>query len=243
MNRGLFIFKYIILSIMITVIALLLFFISKTPKNIFDTVSSNTDIRKIIIDAGHGGKDGGAISVTGSIEKELNLDISLKIGDILELLGYDVIYTRTTDTELKHEDGGTRKMQDLKGRLQIAENNADVPFISIHMNKFPIEKYYGTQVYYSNNNSTSLNLSQAIMKNTIANLQPKNTRKVKMATSNIYLLDKIKSPAVLIECGFLSNQEESGLLDIESYRTKLSIIIANSFDIWYNEVYKNYEQG
>lgn len=192
--------------------------------------------RRLIIDAGHGGKDGGAVSVTGTQEKQLNLDISLTLCDMLHALGYEVIMTRDDDIELTHTDGGTRKMQDLLGRLKIARDNPDAVFVSIHMNKFPIEKYSGLQVYYSQNDEQSLELAQRIQNNVKTYIQQENNRKVKKADSSIFLLHKITSPAVLIECGFLSNNNEASLLDTVEYRTKLSAVIACSITNRYQNI-------
>lgn len=190
--------------------------------------------RRIVIDPGHGGKDGGAVSVTGSYEEQLNLDVSLSLREILHFLGYDVIMTRESDVELTHSDGGTRKMQDLKGRLEIAESHSDAVFVSIHMNKFPESRYSGLQVYYSPNDAHSFNIAKCVQDSVAANLQSDNNRKIKKADSTIFLLHKIKSPAILIECGFLSNQSEAELLDSGEYREKLSSVIAvaisNSFE-------------
>lgn len=192
--------------------------------------------RRLIIDAGHGGKDGGAVSVTGTQEKQLNLDISLTLRDMLHALGYEVIMTRDDDIELTHTDGGTRKMQDLLGRLKIARDNPDAVFVSIHMNKFPIEKYSGLQVYYSQNDEQSLELARDIQNNVKTYIQQENNRKVKKADSSIFLLHKITSPAVLIECGFLSNNNEASLLDTLEYRTKLSAVIACSITNRYQNI-------
>ena len=189
--------------------------------------------RRLIIDAGHGGKDGGAVSVTGTQEKQLNLDISLTLCEMLHALGYEVILTRDNDIELTHTDGGTRKMQDLLGRLKISRDNPDAVFVSIHMNKFPQEKYSGLQVYYSQNDESSFELAQKIQNNVKTYIQQENNRKVKKADSSIFLLHRITSPAILIECGFLSNAVESSLLDTVEYRTKLSAVIACTITNWY----------
>jgi N-acetylmuramoyl-L-alanine amidase len=196
--------------------------------------SNSYDKRTVVLDPGHGGKDGGALSLTGAKEKDLNLELSLILGVVLNILGYDVIFTRQSDVELTHPDGGSRKMQDLKGRLEFLLNYADSPFISIHMNKFPIEKYSGAQIYYTVNNDNALPLAQSISKVITDNIQPSNKRAVKPSTSAIYLLHKAKSPAVLIECGFLSNHEEANLLQDDIYKAKIASAIAYGINIWYN---------
>lgn len=201
-------------------------YINKESKRI---MSSGFEIRQIIIDAGHGGTDGGAISVTGMPEKELNLQTSQTLEAMMTALGFQVIMTRNSDTELTcPESGGSRKMQDLKGRLKIAEANPEIPFVSIHMNKFPQSKYSGLQVYYSPNNTESKVLADAIQESVKSMLQPENNRETKPATSSIYLLYKIKSPAVLIECGFISNQQEAELLENKEYRQSLCLAISSA---------------
>lgn len=231
-GEGVVYYTFISLFIVLSVLLLKLAFNVSTQK--YRQTSTVDNRYAIILDAGHGGKDGGAVSVTGTYEEELNLKITLCLSEILHLNGYNVILTRTTDTELTHESGGSRKMQDLKGRLEISLENPEAPFISIHMNKFPQGKYSGLQVYYSKNNDSSLTLAKQIQDDVRNTLQKDNDRKIKGASSAIYLLDKITAPAVLIECGFLSNTEEAELLDTPEYQAKLASVIAGSITRWYN---------
>ena len=119
-------------------------------------------IRTVLLDAGHGGFDGGAVSVTGTPEKTLNLETTLTLASLLRAQGYRVLLTRENDAELHTDEGGTRKMQDLKGRLLFSQANPGVPFVSIHMNKFPQERYHGLQVYYSRNDASSRALAESI---------------------------------------------------------------------------------
>ncbi len=197
-----------------------------------DASAEGRELRAVILDAGHGGFDGGAVSVTGTAEKALNLDMTLTVSALLKAQGYRVILTRDSDTELTHEGGGSRKMQDLKGRLTVAEENQGIPFLSIHMNKFPQSRYDGLQVYYSKNDPSSQKLAEGIQAAVKAGLQPENDRAVKPATSAIFLLHKITSPAVLVECGFLSNEEEARRLEDPSYRAFLSLLIASAYGGW-----------
>lgn len=226
---------YFILSVLIILCVMLLrsIFAPFCPP-LSELETDSHERRRIIIDAGHGGKDGGAVSVTGSFEKHLNLDISLSMRETLHILGYEVIMTRESDVELIHIDGGTRKMQDLKGRLEIATDNGDAVFVSIHMNKFTASQYSGLQVYYSPNSANSFDIAISVQNSVKELLQPDNDRKIKKADSTIFLLDKITSPAILVECGFLSNEKEAVLLDTPEYRVKLSTVMAtaiiNSFE-------------
>lgn len=184
-----------------------------------------------IIDAGHGGEDAGAIAPDGTLEKDLNLEIAYLVADLLELNGKSVKMTRTEDTLLYDYYGdlkdytGQKKVYDLKNRLKIAEENENPLFVSIHMNKFSIPKYKGLQVYYSKNSKESAVVARAIKESNALYLQPENKREIKMADSSIFVLDRIKAPAVLIECGFLSNVEELSLLKDENYRAKLALTV------------------
>lgn len=193
-----------------------------------DLESGAHEQRGVIIDPGHGGKDGGAVSVTGTAEKELNLSVSETLEAIMTALGYRVIMTRTTDTELSSERGGSRKMQDLLGRLEISERNPGIPFVSIHMNRFGNEKYSGLQVYYSGNGAESKTVADGVQSAVKKLIQPENTRETKRATSAILLLDRIKSPGILIECGFISNRTEADLLERQDYRRKLCLAVASA---------------
>lgn len=179
----------------------------------------------IILDAGHGGMDGGAVSVTGTLEKNLNLQVTLLLSDMLRAAGYQTILTRTSDEMLSTAEGGKRKMQDLQARLHIAEANPDALFVSIHMNIFSQEKYSGLQVYYADAGAGSQQLANTVQNFTKLYLQPSNERLTKPATSSIYLMHKMRSTGILVECGFLSNFAEAECLDSPAYRKKLSFTL------------------
>ncbi len=227
-------FWYALLALLLILTALLLRCAFDRWFNIRETALpvSAPAIRTVLIDAGHGGSDGGAVSVTGTAEKTLNLETALTLASLLRLQGYRVILTRDSDVELRAEGGGTRKMQDLKGRLLLSEANPAVPFISIHMNKFPQERYHGLQVYYSRNNPDSRTLADAVQNAVKTALQPDNNRETKPATSAIFLLDRITAPAVLIECGFLSNREEAVQLEDPDYRLVLCLAVSVAYGRW-----------
>jgi N-acetylmuramoyl-L-alanine amidase len=142
--------------------------------------------------------------------------------------------TRETDTLLYdyYDDldnyTGQKKVYDLKNRLKIAEGEPNSVYVGIHMNKFSQSKYKGTQIYYSQNNDGGRLLASNLDKNIKDYLQPNNNRAIKKADSSIYILKNISSPAILIECGFLSNEEELSLLKTEKYRAELSLVIFKS---------------
>lgn len=196
-----------------------------------ETNTSSSHSKRIVIDAGHGGEDGGAVGVNGALEKDLNLSLSEVLGNILIFSGYEVIQTRTEDKLLYDPNSdyrGQKKVLDLKGRLQIAQNlNPDI-FIGIHMNAFPVQKYSGLSVYYSNNDPDSKLAAEIISADIKNSLQPQNTRQIKAANSSIYILNRITCPAVLVECGFLSNPEECQKLSDYEYRRELSLSFYSS---------------
>ena len=181
----------------------------------------------IILDAGHGGEDPGAVGATGVYEKDLNLSIALEMGRIFEEKGYIVVYTRTDDRLLYGEDEnikGMRKIADLKNRCKVAQRNPDSVFVSIHMNSFGSEKYSGLQVYYKENNENSRALADSIQNKVVSDLQKDNNR-VPKPGKDMYLLENVSNTSVLVECGFLTNKEECKKLSEKEYQKELSFSI------------------
>lgn len=184
---------------------------------------------KVILDAGHGGFDGGAV-VDSVVEKDINLAIALDLRDMLELTGFEVIMTRTEDTALYDIDKerGTvhsRKVSDIHNRFQIIEQNPDAVFVSIHQNKFEESSSHGAQIFYGRHNAESENLAILLQQRFVQLLQPENKRQQKKGESNIYLLYHAKTPAILIECGFLSNGEERRQLTTPAYQRQVAFTI------------------
>ena len=182
----------------------------------------------VIIDAGHGGEDGGAVGKNGALEKDINLSVALLLRDMLTSNGIEAVLTRSEDVLLYDKNSdyhGQKKVQDLATRRKIAESYENALFISIHMNAFPEERYSGLQVYYSKNNETSMALAESIQTLTKEKLMPDNDRKCKAASSNIYLLDRLSCPSVLVECGFLSNPDECARLSDSDYQKKLALCL------------------
>ena len=193
--------------------------------------------RSVIVDAGHGGEDGGATGVSGVLEKELNLKVAEKTAALFRLCGYDVIMTRESDISLGEDaPKGKRKITDLKKRLEVANANPDAVFLSIHMNKFPQEVCRGFQLWYSPNTDTSRRLADIIETTVKVNLQKDNTRQSKKAGEAIYLLDRIKNTAVLAECGFISNKEECAFLSDNSYQNTLAACLVYSVGDFFKNV-------
>ncbi len=181
--------------------------------------------RTVIIDAGHGGEDGGAVGVTGLVEKDLNLDLAGRLCALLEADGVRVIMTRTEDVLLYDRGAdyqGRKKVLDLAARQAIGDANPDAIFVSLHANTFPEQIYHGLQVWYSPNSEKSVLLAESIRAEVVSTLQPDNHRQSKQAGSNIFLLHKLQIPTVLVECGFLSNPAECNALADPAYRDRLA---------------------
>ena len=181
---------------------------------------------RIVIDAGHGGIDGGATSCTGVLESHINLEIALRLEDVFHLLGYDTVMIRRTDESI-YTQGNTiasQKVSDLKERVRIANETPGAILISLHQNTFSDSRYKGAQVFYSGNDK-SRSIAQSMQQNLIQILNPGSQRKAKSA-KGVYLMEHITCPGVLIECGFLTNQEEEALLRSKDYQIKLCAVIA-----------------
>ncbi len=182
----------------------------------------------VVLDAGHGGEDGGAVSAAGVFEKDLNLDVAKKVKELLEANGVTVVMTRETDTLLYDRNvdyHGRKKALDQAERRRIAETTADAVFVSIHMNAYPQTQYHGLQVWYSPNHAHSRQIAETVQDTVREHLQPENDRRVKASTSSIYLLHHLNCPAVLIECGFLSNPDEAARLSDDEYQRELAFLI------------------
>ena len=182
----------------------------------------------VIIDAGHGGIDGGATSCTGILESSLNLEIALRLNDLLTLLGMDTYMIRTTDTSI-HTEGNTiasQKVSDLKERVKIVNNTENGILISIHQNTYFDSRYSGGQVFYASSDGSQA-LAQKLQTAFVSIVNPGSKRKCKSA-SGIYLMEQIKVPGVLIECGFLSNPEEEARLRSDTYQKLLCCVIVSS---------------
>lgn len=191
------------------------------------SVNRETEGLTVILDPGHGGQDGGASGLDGTLEKDLNLQVALRTAAILQVMGYDVILTRDKDVMLGDGADGHKKLADLQYRLNLANNSKDALLVSIHMNKFPMEYCNGIQLYYSENHEQSLVFANALH-TLIKDFQKENRREIKKATSSIYLLDRVQIPAVLLECGFLSNEKECALLQDEGYQKELALLIVSA---------------
>lgn len=188
--------------------------------------------KTIIIDAGHGGEDGGAISCTGVPESTINLEIALRLKDLIAFMGYDTDMTRTDESAI-HTEGHTiaqRKVSDLKNRVEYVNRSKNPVLISIHQNYFADNHYSGAQVFFAETEGSS-QLAELIQDNIKETLNPGSKRMAKTAR-NIYLMDRIQCVGVLVECGFLSNYREEALLRDADHQKKLCAVIASSVSIY-----------
>lgn len=187
----------------------------------------------IIIDAGHGGEDGGATSCTGILESQINLEIALKLNELCHLLGYDTQMIRTSDISV-YTEGNTiaaKKASDLRNRVQTVNNAENALLISIHQNTFSDSRYSGAQVFYAKTEG-SKDLAEMLQRQ-VSSINPGSKRQVKPA-DNVYLMQHIQKPGVLIECGFISNPEEEAKLLSADYQKKLCCVIAATLSCYLN---------
>ncbi|MBO5926284.1 MAG: N-acetylmuramoyl-L-alanine amidase [Clostridia bacterium] len=212
-----------ILTILFFSVGIICFFAIKKP------VERKTfkPLKKIVIgiDAGHGGIDKGAVSDSGTLESEINLLIASNLSEIFEKAGYSAVLTRKDGEGLYGDTSSGFKLRDLKERLKIVnESNCNL-FISIHLNKYSSKLRRGAQAFYKGNDESSKKLAESIQ--TELNLLEESKRMYDALTGDYYLLNSLKIPSVIVECGFLSNDEEEALLNTEAYRKKLAKTIYN----------------
>lgn len=187
--------------------------------------------KTVIIDAGHGGEDGGAVGVSSVLEKELNLEISNRFENLLNLFGINTGMIRRDDLSLGNERASLRqkKAADIKKRVELVNNIPDSVLISIHQNSFPQDSSCkGAQVFFSDYNAESRPLAEIIQDTLKETLDKSNTRKSKPADKSIYILNNVKCPAVLVECGFLTNPQEAKLLCDDGYQKKIAVCLAGA---------------
>jgi len=179
----------------------------------------------IVIDAGHGGTDPGKIGVDGTQEKDLNLVMAHKLRELLEQQDIQVIMTRETDEGLYDANATNKKVQDMKRRCELINELQPACVLSIHQNSYHEEAIHGAQVFYYGNSSMSEKLAKVIQEELVNYVEPENHRQAK-ANETYYLLKKTEVPVVIVECGFLSNWEESKKLQEEYYQDKLAWAIS-----------------
>lgn len=202
-----------------------------TGSNSVTVIAENapvTNRKCVVIDAGHGGIDGGATSCTGVLESKINLDIALRLEDLMHLLGIQTVMIRRTDTSI-HTQGNTiaaKKISDLKQRVKIVNETENALLISIHQNYFSDGRYNGAQVFYCDN-IESKSFADKLQSDIVQTLNQGSKRKTKKC-SGVYLMEHIDCTGVLIECGFLSNIQEEGRLLDPVYQKNLGCVIATA---------------
>ena len=201
--------------------------VSSTP------VSNHT----IVLDAGHGLPDGGAVGIDGVYESKINLEIVLKLQKLLEASNCTVILTRSDENGIYEESADTireQKVSDMKNRVDIGNNSNAEIFVSIHMNKIDQNKYSGWQTFYKNTDEESKTLASKIQQNLNYFISKENNREIKSITG-IYLTKNVEIPLALVECGFLSNPEENSLLQTDKYQEELAWSIYIGIMDYFNE--------
>ncbi len=192
-------------------------------------------VSAVIMDPGHGGEDGGAVGAEGTVEKDLNLSIALKLRDLLELQGFTVYMTREEDVmtcDPGLEGITQRKKSDMHNRLALMDAHPEAVVLSIHQNLFEQARYSGAQMFYGKKNPWSKELAQCLQDAFASQLQPDNLRQIKQGEKDLYLLWESENPIVLVECGFLSNPEECANLRDEEYQSKVAFTILAGLMNW-----------
>ena len=225
-----------VLSIMALLISGGVNFIQSTCRSAMLPVSSIPETT-VILDAGHGGEDGGAVAADGTNEKDINLQIAEDIALYFELLGIPYRPVREGDNLIGDNSLGSvreRKVSDIRQRMAIVNEIPDALLLSIHQNYYPVEKYHGTQVFYAKSATGSKELADSIQAAVRNGLQADITRQIKPTEGTVYLLDKAEKTSVMVECGFLSNPAERDKLKDQVYQTQLSYYIVKGLCEYFN---------
>ena len=175
----------------------------------------------VVIDAGHGGTDPGKVGVDGSLEKDINLQITRKLQRFLVMADVDVVLTRDGDAGLYDEEAPNKKVQDMKRRIIMIEEAAPVMTVSIHQNSYPEEYVKGAQVFYYKDSAESQEAAEIMQESLRERLDTENKREAK-ANGSYYLLKKTSSPVIIVECGFLSNSGEAAKLSEDDYQERVA---------------------
>lgn len=182
------------------------------------------DVPVVVLDAGHGGADPGKIGKNGTLEKNVNLSITKKVGALLEQNGIHVVYTRTEDRDLASEHAKNRKAEDMRARVELMKREMPVLAVSIHQNSYPSEECKGAQVFYYATSAEGKKLARMLQKQLVNEIKNDNKR-LEKANKDYYLLKNSSCPFAIVECGFLSNPQEEELLVTEEYQEKVAFAI------------------
>ena len=229
--------KYIIIAVAVMITILFIVKIKNDSEDVMKYMPV-TD-KTIVLDAGHGGIDPGAMNKDKTVlEKDINLQITMKIKELIEASGGNVILTRDKDVSL-YEEGNNKTTrqkynENLRNRKKIIENSQADMFISIHLNSFEDSKYYGAQTFYPAGKEDGKSLAQMIQTELKRVVDNTNNREIK-PREDLYLIKENQMPSVLIECGFLSNENEAKLLADEEYQEKIAWAIYVGIQKYFNE--------
>ena len=226
--------KYKLELFMACLLLVSFYFLSRQAAQVFVTTKNREKSQVIAVDPGHGGTDPGMIGVDGLEEKGINLEISMKLSELLKEKGYRVVMTRKEDKGLSDPSASNKKAQDMQRRIAFLEEANPVLTVSIHQNSFSDQNVRGPQVFYYENSVEGKNLAERIQKSMNKSLAPKRPRMIKANTS-YYLLKRSKGTLVIVECGFLTNSEEAELLKTETYQQKAAEAIAEGIDDYLKE--------
>ena len=204
----------------VLVLAAALYFSRKSFWEEASAGAAREENRLILIDAGHGGNDPGKVGVDGTLEKDLNLELAKKLKTLLEQQDMEVMLIREEDRGLYDEDASNNKVQDMKRRCALINEEQPACVISIHQNSYHEESIHGAQVFYYSTSKESERLANTLQSELVRVAEPENTRPAK-ANDTYYLLKKTNVPVVIVECGFLSNWEDCAKLQDEDYQDKL----------------------
>lgn len=221
--------------IIYVMILLILLFTAISASHAVTTITESAPMFErqcVIIDAGHGGVDGGATSCNGILESAINLEIALRLNDLMNLLGIDTVMIRTTD-ESVYTTGETiaaKKVSDLKQRVKIVNETQNATLVSLHQNHYSDSRYSGAQVFYAATANSDL-LAKRMQAELVKTLNPGSKRQAKKA-DGVYLMQNIECTGILIECGFLSNAQEEAKLRDETYQKNLCCVIASTASLY-----------
>ena len=218
--------KIELILVMLTLAGLVM--VSKKLEKYVNTDKVEKKGYTVVLDAGHGSSDSGKVGINGVLEKDINLSISKKTKKSLEKKGICVIMTRNKDESLAEGENGNRKVQDMKARVKRINDTKPDLAVSIHQNSYHEESIHGAQVFYYEH-SESGEKDARILQEALLAVDPDNTRQVK-ANTTYYLLKRTEVPILIVECGFLSNQEEAEKLASEDYQKELAKAIANGIE-------------
>lgn len=196
------------------------FFLAQNGAKLVQSSKAKSTTLCIVIDAGHGGIDPGKIGINNALEKDINLEIALKLEQKLEAAGIKIVMTRTDDTGLYSESSTNKKVEDMQERCKLIAESEPVFTVSIHQNSYVTEDIKGAQVFYYGQSEVGKELAETLQESLISLVDPDNHRQAK-ANESYYLLKKTTSPTVIVECGFLSNSEEAALLVTSDYQDTL----------------------